>query len=243
MDAATWATLPDADPPSVQGDRLEFDHGCQFFRADAPEMQALVRAWCDSGWAARWAGRFGCLAAGDDGRDAASSRDFFGLPGDARPVYVGVGGMQRLPRALLAAAARDGNVAVRPGERVSGIARCAEASGGWVLRGVAGLEAYHDTVANGPAAAADAAGTAAARSVAGGAAGAGGSPVDGSRLPSAPEAPLLGTFDAVVLTDISSTFGSWHRASAGVPEAFAARVRPLFVKRAKVSRSLPVVGR
>jgi len=37
----------------------------------------------------------------------------------------------------------------------------------------------------------------------------------------------------VLLTDISSSFGSWHRASAGVPECFAARVRdrvrvPLF---------------
>ena len=43
----------------------------------------------------------------------------------------------------------------------------------------------------------------------------------------------LGRFDYVVLTDISSSFGGWHRASAGVPEAFAKRVRnrvrvPLF---------------
>ncbi|EJK59040.1 hypothetical protein THAOC_20791 [Thalassiosira oceanica] len=32
-------------------------------------------------------------------------------------------------------------------------------------------------------------------------------------------------FDAVILTDVSSSFGAWHRASAGVPEGFARRVR------------------
>ena len=36
---------------------------------------------------------------------------------------------------------------------------------------------------------------------------------------------VLGLFDLVVLTDVSSSFGGWHRASAGVPEAFAAQVR------------------
>ena len=36
----------------------------------------------------------------------------------------------------------------------------------------------------------------------------------------------LGTdYDAVILTDVSSSFGQWHRASAGVPEEFAKRVR------------------
>jgi len=31
-------------------------------------------------------------------------------------------------------------------------------------------------------------------------------------------------FDAIVLTDLSSSFGAWHRASAGVPQSFADRV-------------------
>ena len=34
----------------------------------------------------------------------------------------------------------------------------------------------------------------------------------------------LGSFDIVVLTDVSSSFGSWHRASAGLPPDFGARV-------------------
>ena len=32
-------------------------------------------------------------------------------------------------------------------------------------------------------------------------------------------------YDAIILTDVSSSFGAWHRASAGVPEEFAKRVR------------------
>lgn len=32
-------------------------------------------------------------------------------------------------------------------------------------------------------------------------------------------------YDAVILTDVSSSFESWHRASAGVPDQFAKRVR------------------
>ena len=56
-------------------------------------------------------------------------------------------------------------------------------------------------------------------------------------------------YDWVVLTDISSVFGSWHRASAGVPEEFSRTVRdkagarvPLFSAMAafKVPLNLPV---
>jgi hypothetical protein len=44
---------------------------------------------------------------------------------------------------------------------------------------------------------------------------------------------LLGTFAHVLLTDVSSSFADWHRASAGVPATIAAKVRdrvrtPLF---------------
>jgi len=35
----------------------------------------------------------------------------------------------------------------------------------------------------------------------------------------------LGEFEAVVVTDVSASMASWHRASAGVPEAIASRVR------------------
>lgn len=39
----------------------------------------------------------------------------------------------------------------------------------------------------------------------------------------APDA--LGEFDAVVVTDVSASMAGWHRASAGIPEEVAARVR------------------
>lgn len=224
MDGATLATLPDDDAPT-DGNRMEFDHGCQFFRADASAMQALVKGWCEAGWAAPWSGRFGRLAEGSGNNESGGSADkssnedstgdFFGLPGDSRPVYVGVGGMQRLPRAVLASTGE--NVAVRRGERVSGIDR--SASGGWVLRGVAGPEAFHDTVLKDTkeAPAVTAAAVSSKTS-------ANSSASNSQPLSASAEAPVLGNYDAVVLTDISSSFGAWHRASAGVPEELAARV-------------------
>ena len=54
-------------------------------------------------------------------------------------------------------------------------------------------------------------------------------------------------YDFVVLTDVSSSFSSWHRASAGVPESFAQRVRaavgervPLFTCLLAFATPLPV---
>ena len=59
---------------------------------------------------------------------------------------------------------------------------------------------------------------------------------------------LLGEgYEAVILTDVSSSFGAWHRASAGVPESFANRVRervgarvPLFSAMVAFDTPLPV---
>eukprot|EP00937_MAST-01D_sp_MAST-1D-sp2_P007238 g7238.t1 len=185
--------LPDDDLPP--GDALEFDHGCQFFRADHPRMQALAGGWCAAGWAAEWRGRFGrisgtaphgpvCDAEADGGAE-----DFFGLPVSTAPVYVGVGGMQRLPRAVL----NSSGATLRRGVRVKQLRPC-EGSGAkeWELLATSGEGAYHDT----PEAAAAAAAAAEAS---------------------------LGVFDAVLLTDVSSSFGGWHRASAGLPAGFAAR--------------------
>jgi renalase len=172
--------LPD-DPP-VPPAALEFDHGCQFFRADTDEMKELAASWCEAGWVAEWNGRFGTAGEG-------TAVDFFGLPSNEAPVYAGVGGMHLLPRRLLSAC-DSGRVHVRRGVRVAGMDR--EADGSWALLGVSGAAAFHDTA-------------------------------DGA----AQQAPreVLGLYDLVVLTDVSSSFGGWHRASAGVPEAFAARVR------------------
>lgn len=172
--------LPD-DPP-IPSAALEFDHGCQFFRADTDEMKELAAAWCAAGYCQVWDGKFGSAGEG-------AVADFFGLPSNEAPVYAGVGGMHLLPRRLLNACHPE-RVHVRRGVRVAGMDR--EADGSWALLGVSGAAAFHDTA-------------------------------DGVAQQAARE--VLGLFDMVVLTDVSSSFGGWHRASAGVPEAFAARVR------------------
>ena len=189
VDPSTLAVLAtDAPPPGA----LEFDHGCQFLRADDARMRTLAAEWVDRGICAAWRGRFGTVG------DGASP--FFGLPTSAAPVYVGVGGMHRVPRRVLEAS----GATVHAGVRVSGLRRVAAADGGppqWALLGVGGAAAFHDTA---------------------------------EAVAAATEAAALGApFDAVLLTDVSSSFANWHRASAGVPESLAARVRervrvPLF---------------
>ena len=129
--ADTRAVLPD-DPPIAPG-ALEFDHGCQFTRADDERMRHLVSDWIARGWAAEWRGRFG--AVGKDG----TAVDFFGLPDHSDPVYCGVGGMHTLPRSILA----DSAATVHRGVRVAGMHR--ETDGTWTLLGVGGAAAYHDT--------------------------------------------------------------------------------------------------
>ena len=177
------------DDGPVPEDGWEFDHGCQFLRADTPRMRGLCKEWCDRGWAAPWSGRFG-RAPGE------VSVDFFGLPTDSSPVYVGVGGMQRLPRAILGASA----AIVHAGVRVGGLSRADGDDAQWELAGVSGPAAFHDTA---------------------------------EAVAAAAQPQSLGRFDAVLLTDVSSSFESWHRASAGVPEALADQLRhrvrvPLF---------------
>ena len=185
-------------PASDSSESYEFDHGCQFTRADSPRMRELVGEWVDRGWVAPWGGRFGSVVDASSTAAVRPTSDFFGLPSSKRPVYVGVGGMHQIPRAVL----RASGATVHRGQRVSSIA---SEGFGWVLRGVSGAAAFHDT----------------AESVASAAA------AMGSLAPGTPP------FDAVLLTDISSSFGEWHRASAGVPEVIAARIRervrvPLF---------------
>ena len=189
VDPSTLAVLAtDAPPPGA----LEFDHGCQFLRADDARMRTLAAEWVDRGICAAWRGR--CRTVGD------GASPFFGLPTSAAPVYVGVGGMHRVPRRVLEAS----GATVHAGVRVSGLRRVAAADGGppqWALLGVGGAAAFHDTA---------------------------------EAVAAAAEAAALGApFDAVLLTDVSSSFANWHRASAGVPESLAARVRervrvPLF---------------
>lgn len=106
--------------------RAPWDFGCQFFRADTPAMAALAAEWCGAGLAAEWRGHFAGV-----GPDA----DFFGLPAAAGPLYVGVGGMDAISRALLAG---DG-IEVRSGTAVAGVAPAA-AGGGFALAGAGGAD-------------------------------------------------------------------------------------------------------
>ena len=122
---------------------------------------------------------------------------FFGLP-HKPPFYVGVDGMQSIPQGILNLAQinHGDQLKVHNGTRVSHMERD-ETSKRWFLYGTTGNAAFHDT------------------------------PEEEVKT-STTERVSLGIeegFDAVILTDVSSSFGGWHRASAGVPETFAKKVR------------------
>ena len=205
--ADATAVLADDEPLSESDEStLEFDHGCQFFRADEPRFAELVARWCEQGWAAQWCGRFHQLPvpkassaethADPDTNTNTNTRpkttasshphrdpsDFFGLPeSPGGPVYVGVGGMQRLVRAILT----ESRATLCRGQRVAEVRHApsqghAPSHGRWELLGTSGESAFHDT-----------------------------------SVSATPH--TLGTFDAVLFTDASSALGSWHRASAGLP--------------------------
>eukprot|EP00729_Bicosta_minor_P009734 gene9734-6197_t len=212
---------PDDGPPPIAG-TYEFDHGCQFFRAETDRFKAMVKGWVEQGICAEWNATFAALGSG--------APDFFGFDGQpgSGPFYVGVGGNHLLPRALAAKAVRTATdeatdpvaggaaaatspspstpapapqpkVVVKAGVRVASMDRIAS-SNKWRLQGVDGEAAYHDTA---------------------------------ERVAGKGRNSSMGEFDAVMVTDISASFESWHRASAGVPEAVAAQVRhrvrvPLF---------------
>jgi renalase len=165
----------------VSPQAMQWDHGCQFFRADTPRFQAMVQDWIKRGIAAEWTGDF---------RSDSPGADFFGLPTQP-PFYVGVGGMRSIPEQLLKQAGTS--VTVFSGHRVATMERRVDQK--WNLFGTTGDAAYHDSSET----------------------------VARSTQPS-PLGHAAG-YDAVVLTDVSSSFDPWHRASAGVPLEFAARVR------------------
>ena len=118
------------------GSTFEFDHGCQFTRADSARMKTIVEAWANKGWASPWVGPFGSI--GDDCPEG----DFFGLPNQKDAVFVGVGGMHNLVRAVLNDAKSLG-ASLRTGTRVGDVRQ--QPDGGWELFGVQGVAAFHDT--------------------------------------------------------------------------------------------------
>ncbi|CAJ1960099.1 unnamed protein product [Cylindrotheca closterium] len=207
----------------------QFDHGCQFFRADSSLMQKdLLETWLEKGWAEPWNARFGCLTMASDDKTNTENgdSDFFGVPtalsnGESsnasidENVYIGVGGMHLLPRRILDESSSDTTqqhvdsssnnrphhpLVVHRGNRVQGVSRNSE-TGKWDLETIGGTAAYHDTKA--PS-------TTTTHSK--------------SQTISNNEPTIHGSFDAVLFTDISSSFDAWHRASAGIPDSFRARL-------------------
>ena len=121
---------------------------------------------------------------------------FFGLP-HKPPFFVGVDGMQSIPQGILNLVQinHGDQLSVHTGTRVSHMKRD-DISKRWFLYGTSGEAAFHDT------------------------------PED--KVEKCTDKIPLGSeegFDAVILTDVSSSFDGWHRASAGVPDTFAKKVR------------------
>ena len=115
----------------------------------------------------------------------------FGMPTKG-PFYVAAGGMHNLPLHLAEAAKNtEGKNIVINIHPATRVSKLVSKLGKWHLEGVGGQAAFHDTK----------------ESIA--------------KHPTHNFLNDIEGYDLVVLTDISSTsFDSWHRASAGVPDSF-----------------------
>lgn len=111
------------------------------------------------------------------------------------PYYVGSDGMQSVAKGILDQIGGESDLSLHTGTRVAELERD-EANKKWKLFGASGTAAFHDTPE---------------KTV--------------QQLNKRVPLGELDGFDVVILTDLSSAFAKWHRASAGVPEQFAARVR------------------
>jgi predicted NAD/FAD-dependent oxidoreductase len=174
---------------------MKWDHGCQFFRADTPQFQKILHGWVEKGFVKEWKGNFVSSAS------LSTDREFFGLPSHP-PFFVGSDGMQSIAQNVLKEVhhsminSTTSSSLQFTGTRVSQMERD-ETTKLWRLFGTTGDTAYHDTP------------EALVRRI-----------EDGMYQIGEDDG-----YDAVILTDVSSSFESWHRASAGVPEDFAKRVR------------------
>ena len=131
--ASDNSIMDDDSQLSAEESVYEFDHGCQFFRADSEEMKFIVDKWREQGWVSPWKGSFGFLPA-----ESSDAYDFFGIASNSNPVYTAVGGMHQLPRRLL----ESSNAVLAKGTRVCQVKRKDEK---WELFGVTGNQAFHDT--------------------------------------------------------------------------------------------------
>lgn len=126
--------------------------------------------------------------------------DFFGLP-SRPPFYVGVGGIRRIAQHLLHETSDC--IQVFEGHRVTGMTRDDTTRSG-STSGSGTTKTWTLFGTNGEAAYHDSA----------------------EAVAQASTSHVIGeNYDVIVMTDISSSFSSWHRASAGVPQDFADRVR------------------
>ncbi|KAL7529629.1 hypothetical protein ACHAXR_004192 [Thalassiosira sp. AJA248-18] len=187
------------DNESTSGSTMmRWDHGCQFFRADTPQFQEIMREWMAKDFVREWTGDF------ESSDTLSPDREFFGLP-SSPPFYVGWDGMQSLTQTILndvktklvsgSSSSSSTSLRVFTGTRVAQLERDDD-SQRWLLSGTTGLAAFHDT--------------------------------SEIFVKCNEEVQSLGEpsgYDAIILTDASSSFGKWHRASAGIPEEFAKRVR------------------
>lgn len=212
----------------------------QFFRADTELFQTVVANWVKHNVAKEWNGRF----ASD--QSSLSENDFFGLP-SLPPFFVGEDGMNSIPTRLLlsshttfnenmnASASANSSLKVFQGTRVARMERRDPnpenqqhhtATSKWHLFGTSGVAAFHDTSEKIAKQSSD---VRLGRQTQPQQQQHQQSPQMDKNDSSEHHPTHDGTsddgYDAVLLTDVSSSFGTWHRASAGVPEKFATRVR------------------
>ncbi len=192
------------DPLSVN---MRWDHGCQFFRADTDRFKSVVNELIVEGIVKEWTGDFRSTF------KRSESNDFFGFP-SSPPFYVGTDGMQSVSKGILDQLVVQNSILANEGNGKNSntssnlssnelnlftgtrVASIERSDGKWKLWGTSGNEAFHDTPEK--------------------------------EVQQSNESLMLGEgkgYDAIILTDVSSSFGKWHRASAGVPESFASRVR------------------
>ena len=187
---------------------MRWDHGCQFFRGDTPQFQPILNDWKSKNLVCEWKGKFISSST-----TPSPDKEFFGLPSQP-PFYVGMDGMQSIAKGIvdhIMASAKDDDesaMSLFAGTRVAQLERDKETKR-WKLYGTSGEAAFHDTP----------------------------NKIVHELQQQQHSTTTKGNdnndnivgestgYDGVILTDVSSSFGKWHRASAGVPESFAQRVR------------------
>jgi len=178
---------------------LQWDHGCQFFRADTSRMKNIVKKWTSLNLCYEWKGTFLSLPS------RAEKNDFFGIP--SQPPFYIWGGMHTLPYTLLNSfnEQTSSDLSIYSGTRVSNVEKRGTK---WFLNGTEGKAAYHDTR---------------------------------NKFTNQTTSLPLGHeegYDAIICTDVSSSFSAWHKASAGLPESFTKRVREMVGARVPLFSSL-----